>query len=126
MKKVATFLLVLFAMCLPDIGGHLNWYAEKQNAGFMPVWCYTTEMKLSVEDDLRHVELTGESKVPYLSDIFPMYVYSFADLEFELDSMMSIGDLILWSGYIGFFLSLFYLLVLLLDDLVTLLCKFRH
>jgi len=126
MKRLAVFLIVLVTMCLPDLGGHLNWYAEKQNAGFMPVWCYDTGMKMSVDEDSRHVELTKSSKVPYLSDIFPMYVYSFEDSKFELDGVMSIGDLLLWSGYVGFFFSLFYLLVLLLDDLVTVLCRFRH
>jgi hypothetical protein len=104
------FLILLLSFSLPNIGGHLNEYAEHQNGNKMPVWCLTSYITTIVDyTDSRktHTHLTRNTNDIIITDIIPIILVSRYGV--YIDNVMSIGDVFIFVGYLLNFVGLILL-----------------
>lgn len=97
MTKIKKLLsLGLLGIVLSWTGGYLNEFVVKHNHGQMPVWCINDHVTASVLFDPDHSQLTKTSHYIALSDIFLMPGIS--DEGIKVEDIMSLGDLLIFSG----------------------------
>ena len=91
------FRYVLLGLVLQQAGAILNTFVVSNNDDMMPVWCFDSGIASSVVGDPEHIKLTKDSKYVALTDIIP--IPGISRHRFMIEDMMSVGDLLLFTGY---------------------------
>lgn len=108
------YLILLLSLLFQSVGGWLNELAVSANKGTMPVWVFSEKMgealmAEALSGDQTHSILTANSRYKILTDIFP--VVSLTSDGIDITAMASLGDLGIFVGQSGCFLTVFLFLI---------------